>query len=206
VTRPWLSASFGGGSYAMDTANTDITRTATEGGVAADEITSGLGFDVAAGLDVGSVFRMGLHFQRIYADAMLTDGTASVDYRYPAAAIYLSMAAMRPAGDRFGYGIDLGVGLTLSAAEVEVSGTGLTDRTNDLGGTGPYLAARGLFDVRLTNLLELTMSAGYRYANTNEMSADGVPIKDNDNQPFSIDYSGFEGQAGIRFYFVGAGE
>ena len=201
-TIPWVSFSYGGGTYAMENVNTDIHNVERQAGIPFDEITSGYGFDIGVGMDVGSFFRLGLHFQRIQAESSLSDGVATLEYRYPASAIYVGMAAMRPATSRLKYGIEIGLGLTLSSGEAELSGAGLFDAKSELGGTGPYFAARGIFDIKITGMLAFSTGVGYRYAATHEMSADGIPITDNDGLPFSIDYSGFEAQAGIRFFFV----
>lgn len=201
TTTPWLAVSYGGGSYAMSDANIDIREEESQRGYPFDEISSGMGFDVGVGMDVGNFFRLGVHFQRMQADTSVSDGTETLEYRYPASAIYMGLAAMRPAGSRMKYGLELAVGLTLSGAEKETTGAGLGDERKDLGGTGPYFASRAVFDMKLTSLLSLTTGIGYRYAATNEMSEDGVPIKDIDGKSFSIDYSGFEAQAGIRFFF-----
>jgi hypothetical protein len=162
ATIPWISFNYGGGSYAMSKVNEDLQLMGQQTGLPYDEITSGLGFDIALGLDVGRIFRLGLHFQRMQAESSFTDGVATLDYRYPASAVYMGLAALRPLGDRAKYGLELAAGLTLSGGEVELSGAGLADSKSDLGGTGPFLAARALLDFQITKLLDLTTSVGYR--------------------------------------------
>lgn len=221
TTRPWVIMNFGGGSYAMERANDEIQTTGESALfdheqvslLEFEEISDGLGFGLGIGVDVGDIFRMGLHFQRIRAEAssralVLTTGTAdqeaAMEFNFPASALYVALAAMRPLGGRMSYGLEAGAGVTLSGAEAVRSGADDAEVTIDMGGAGPFIVGRAMFDTRITNYLELAATAGYRYAVTNEMSSGGTPILDNDMQPFSIDYSGFEGQVGLRFYFVGA--
>jgi hypothetical protein len=206
-TKHLTVSAFGGyQTYAMSDVNSAIRSTlASFPGSQADksEIKNGAGFGGALRLWPSERVFASLEFQRLLASnsgrGSYLGSNYTVDLDVPASSVTMSAGYVPRPGSALRFGLCGGVGYYVTTGHIVTKGSGVND-TSHLEGSGFGAHGFGLLMKRITGKLDLEVDAGYRYAKTTDVTANGSRIRNADGSLAKIDWSGFMGRAGLVFW------
>lgn len=194
----WLGAEGGFGTYSMSDVNLDIQDFNASSGLQMDEISKGLAFGVNAGVNLGSL-GLGLAYERVTASSEISDATGSLEYNFPANAVYGLVQYRLPSPGPLKIGFGGGLGMISSAGSMNIAIQGLGAASGDISGSGILAEARVFGDYHATPMIVLSPSVGYRYTKVPSCKIEGQQVYNADGSKLSIDYSGIILRAGIKF-------
>lgn len=198
--RPWISGAIGGSTYAMGDVNDEVgaINSALAGtGLSMDEVTTGLNFGLAFGLDVGSGFAVGLGYDHLSARTEVGDYSGSIEYDLPANLLRgFGRYSFESAGKVTGF-LEASLGRVTSAGSITVSATGYGSQSGDIDGSGVAFEGAGGMSIWATPQFAFTGMAGFRRAEVGEVEVDGMPAYDVSGGDYTIDYSGLFVRLGI---------
>ena len=184
--------------YAMEDVNDDIgeINLALAGsGLEMDEVSKGMSFGLAFGLDLGSGFSIGLGYDRLMARSEVGDPTGSIEYDLPGNLLRgFGRYSFSGTGKTRGF-LEASLGRVTSDGTVNLAATGYPTDTSNLDGSGFAFEGAGGFSYWTSPQIALVGTVGYRYASVHDVEVDGSPIYNQSGDPYSIDYSG----AFVRF-------
>ena len=203
VIVPWVSVAGSWATYGMSDVNREIASinaAFSDSGLAIrmDEVHNGLGFEVAAGLDLPGGFAVGLGYQRLSASTNVSDGSSALAYELPANAFSLRGSYRFPTPGAGGFSLGLGVGWISEAGSVRLSAMGYPAFAFDLEGSGLLLEPFATGDWSVTPRVAVTGSAGYRRARVPEIQIFNQTVYNIDGSKYSVDYSGVLMRFGLR--------
>lgn len=199
--RPFLGVHGTLSTFAMSDVNQDIgtINTALVGtGLSMDEIHSGAGAGVSAGLEFPGPLSAGLGYDRLFASSEVGDFSGSLKYDFPANLYRAFLHYGLAEGPTTGAFLGAALGIVSEAGRVGLSVTGSGSAHSDVRGTGPLFELYAGGDVWASPQFALTGSAGYRYAKVREVEADGSTVFLESGQKMSIDYSGVFLRLGLK--------
>lgn len=200
AVRPWISGAIGGSTYAMGDVNDEVEaiNAALAGtGLSMDEVSTGLNFGVAFGMDVGSGFAVGFGYDRLTARTEVGDYSGSIEYDLPANLLRVfGRYSFESAGRTRGF-LEASLGRVSSAGSITISATGYGSESGDIDGSGMAFEGAGGMSIWTTPMFALTGMAGYRYASAGDVEVEGTPIYDASGGDYTIDYSGLFARVGI---------
>lgn len=200
--RPWFAGSLGGSTYAMSDVNDDVSTINAELAIAGaplrmEEVSKGLNYGLAFGLDLTPRFAIGLGYDRLTAGTDVGDWSGSIEYDLPANFVRaFGRYTFESAGKARGF-LEGSVGRVLSAGSVDVSVTGYGSENAGLDGSGLALEGGGGVSVWATPQFAFTGMAGFRKATIGTVEVDGLQIYNADGSDYSIDYSGLFVRVGV---------
>jgi hypothetical protein len=206
-TKHLTVSAFGGyQTYAMSDVNRAIGSTlASFPGSQAhkNEIKSGAGFGGSLRIWPSDRVFASLEFQRLLASnsgsGSYLGSNYTVDLDVPASSVTMSAGYVPRPGSALRFGLCGGVGYYVTTGRVVTKGPGVNDMSN-LEGSGFGAHGFGLVMARLRGRLVVEVDAGYRYAKTTDVTANGSRIRNADGSQAKIDWSGFMGRAGLTFW------
>jgi hypothetical protein len=204
--RPWLSGSIGGSAYAMGDVNDQIgviNSNLAGTGLEMDEITKGLNYGLAFGLDVTPAFSVGLGYDRLTGQSDFDNGTESIEYDLPANLLRgFGRYSFQGTGKAKGF-LEVSLGRVSSDASASATVVGVPPNDTKLEGSGLAAEGAGGFSYWTSPKIALMGSLGYRFAKAEDIEADGIPLQSpNGNGGFSIDYSGIFVRFGLTLAFA----
>ena len=207
VPKPWLGLTGSWGTYSMTDVNREIgaiNDTLASSGVPLrmDEINNGLGFGVAAGLDLPGGLTLALAYERLSASTEVSDMTGGIAYRLPANAFSVRGQYRFPSPGVGALSLGLGVGWVSEAGALELIAGGFGGFSLDLEGSGLLLEPFVNGDWWATPQVALSASAGYRRAKVTEVQVFNQTIYNPDGSKYTVDYSGLLLRAGLKLGFM----
>jgi hypothetical protein len=198
--RPWISGSLGGSMYAMGDVN-DYISTINSGlagsGREMDEITQGLNYGLAFGLDVGSGFSVGLGYDRLNAQTAAGDANGSIEYDFPARVLRgFGRYSFASTGKTQGF-LEASLGRITSDGTVSILVSAVGPTNGDLDGSGIALEGAGGLSYWTFPRIGLFGTLGFRSANVDNVEVDGSPIYNTSGDRYAIDYSGVFARLGL---------
>jgi len=199
--RPWVSATLGPSGYLMSDVNHAL-RTDNAGKAQSSqwhEITTGLGFGGALGLDLGNGLAIGLGYDRLGAASGRGGSGATVELDVPAH-LFRVFSRYGTAGEaRARAFLELSLGQVRTAGKSTFRADDGASVSWDVEGDG--LAFEGCIggEYRATPRLALTASAGGRRAKSRGVTIDGVPARTPTGGALTIDHGGAFVRAGLAF-------
>jgi len=207
--RPWLAASASFNTYAMDEVNGGIASlNAIIAPASMDEIDSGLGLGLAAGLDFPT-FTASLGYDHLPASSDASVGAGGFEYDL-AADIFVGRIAYRmPVAESIHFALGIGAGIALASGEFGVipdepfthtrPGPGHAVEAVILGprvevsGDAPCFEGFAQGEARLSSRLTLVPAVLYRQARID------AHVEGSEGSGVSrFDYSGFAGRLALR--------
>lgn len=194
ATRPWLSGSIGGSTYAMGDVNDEvalINEALLGTGLEMDEVTKGLNYGLAFGLDLNPTFSIGLGYDRLTGQTEVSDPTGSIEYDLPSNVLRVfGRYSFQSTGKTKGF-LEGSLGRVMSDGTGTVTVTGIGSETVDFEGSGLAAEGAGGFAYWTSPKIALTGTLGYRLAKVEDVEADGEPLySPQGDGRYSIDYSG----------------
>jgi hypothetical protein len=195
ATRPWLSGSIGGSTYTMKDVNDEvalINESLAGSGLEMDEVTKGLNYGLAFGLDVGTGgFSVGIGYDRLTGSTEVSDPTGSIEYDLPSNVFRgFGRYSFQSTGKTKGF-LEASLGRVISDGTGTVSATGIGSGSVDFEGSGLAAEGAGGFSYWTSPKLALVGTLGYRFAKVEDVEADGEPLYSPEgNGRYSIDYTG----------------
>jgi hypothetical protein len=209
-TKHLTISAFGGyQAYDMSDVNRAMQYTlASFSGARAEknEFKGGPGFGGAIRIWPSDQVFVSLEFQRLLASnsgsGQYLGNTYTVDLEVPASSLTMSAGYVLKSGSALRFGLAGGGGYYVSTGDVVTKGPGVDDRSG-FDGSGFGAHGFGLALARLTGNLDVEVDAGYRYAKTTDVTANGSRLRNEDGSLAKIDWSGFMGRAGVTFWVSG---
>jgi hypothetical protein len=203
--RPWLSGSFGTSTLAMNDVNDDIgtANTALAGtGASLDNITHGLNFGGALGLDVGRDWAVGFAIDRLLAQSEAGTTNQSVLYDTPGEIVRgFARFSFWNRGNARGY-LEASAGRTRTLATLNAQSSDAGTAHAGLEGTGPAYSLAAGMRIPSGSMFALSGELGYRYAKANDVKVEHEPIYNITGDPYSVDYSGVFVRAAVTLYLL----
>lgn len=204
--RPWFSGAIGGSTYDMTDVNDEIgvingfiNGTGLQ---PMDEITKGLNFGLAFGLDVGSGFAVGVGYDRLNGQSDIGDASGSIEYDLPANLVRaFGRYSFESAGRASGF-LEASLGSVSSAGTISIAITGVGSVTGDVEGSGLAFEGAGGVSLWATPQFAVTGAAGYRFAKVGNVTVDGTRVYAPNGSDYSLDYSGLFVRTGITVAFA----
>jgi len=207
--RTGIALFAGYNSYAMDDINDGLAGQsgAFPGAtVTADDITSGATFGGGLRLRRSEHVLVSIDALRMLAK---TSGNATYlgqpfegELAVPATAFTLTVNYFIRSSSSLSAGIGVGGGYYVCTGKGTLTG-GVGSADIDLDGSGFGFHGQGLADVALTHEVHVEVGAGYRWAKTTDLDAEGSVLHDTDGSETQVDWSGFMGRLGLTFYVGG---
>jgi hypothetical protein len=196
---PWFSASGRFGTYAMEDVNREIRMIDALTYSRFDEISSGFGLGLGVGwIPSSGRSAFGIHYERLFAKSEITDYSGSLSYDFAANAYYGTLEYRPPSTGKALFGAGMGAGAVSSAGEISLAVTGVGAASGNVEGTGPLFQGYVFAELPIGTRAFLVPLAGYRYAKISSVELDGAPIQNPDGSDYSVDYSGFVAELGLR--------
>jgi hypothetical protein len=204
ATRPWLSGSFGYSGYAMDDVNDDIgeiNATLAGSGLEMDEITKGLSYGLAFGLDVSPAFSIGLGYDRLTGQSDVSDPSGSIEYDLPANLLRgFGRYSFQSTGKAKGF-LEASLGRVSSDATATLTVVGVGTQSFKFEGSGLAFEGAGGVSYWTSPTIAMFGLVGYRVANVEDVEVDGQPAYNVSGENYSIDYSGIFMRLGLTVAF-----
>ena len=193
AARPWLSGWFGGSIYAMGDINYNIgvINDALAGsGLEMEEINRGLQYGGALGLDLGTSFSVGVGYDRLTGQSDVGNQFFSIEYDIPAYLLRgFGRYSFESTGKTKGF-LEASLGRVTCDGNATTTVSVVGPATATLDGSGLAAEGAGGFSYWTNPRVAVVGVLGYRFANVEDVEANGAPSSDPNGDPYSIDYSG----------------
>ncbi len=205
VPRPWISGTVGGSTYTMGDLNDEIdgiNSGLAGSGLEMKNVTNGLGFGAAVGVDVIPRLAVGVGYDRLTGKSKISDPTGSIEYDVPANLFRVfgryTLASM-PRANGF---LEASLGRITSAAQVKLSIAGGGAVSGDMEGSGVAFETGVGAELRPVPQFGFVASAGYRHATAGDIEIQGQPLTAVNGGAYSLDYSGMFLRAGVTVSLI----
>ena len=172
----------------------------------ADEIHGGASFGAGLRLRPSERISLALDVSHLLAKTSGSGvflGTAyNGELNVPATNVNVTLIYLFPSVGRLQFGLGAGAGYYVCTGEASATASGLTFST-DVDGSGFGAHAEGISDIALVGPLHAEIGAGYRYAKTTDVEAEGTILRNADGSKSQVDWSGFMGRTGLTIYLGG---
>jgi len=202
IKRFWLAPVGGFHTYRLGDVNNEIeTINAGIAPLHMDDIKSGFGYGVAAGVDLNPAVTLEIAYDRLLGSSKVGDATGSLEYNLPANE-FTARGTFRQATEAtFAVGFGVAAGLVKTAGEVTLGGApGTGSLSAHLSGSGPAVEGFASGDWRVSPRFAITPHIGFRYAKISETKVEGQVIHNPDGSNYNLDYSGLATGVRLKLY------
>jgi hypothetical protein len=187
---------------AIDTPGTFFPGAAARG----DRIHGGGGFGAGFRVWPSERVRVAVDVSRLLAK---TTGTAvflgtpySAELDVPSTGVSATVAYFFPSLGRARLGLGAGAGYYNCTGRASATASGTTLSTT-LDGSGFGAHGEGVGEIRLSSLIRVEVGAGYRFARTTDVEAEGMTLLNADGSKSRVDWSGVTARAGLAVSLSG---
>jgi hypothetical protein len=193
--RPWIQVSGGYNTFSMKDVN-DYLDTGT-----VDNISNGLSFGGAFGIDLPPAFAIGASYDHLSASTDFVASGGKYELEVPAnllRAFGQYQFVKGPKSVVFG---EVGLGMVSTSGTETLTLTGLGSGGVKWEGSGASYDGSLGAEFIMAPQISFVGSLGYRYAKTSELKIDGEVQKMANGDNASMDYTGMSAKLGIKLAF-----
>jgi hypothetical protein len=194
--KPWLSVTYGYGSYSMQDLNEFISEiNNASGGNFIDEINGGQIFSVCGGFQYPSGVSFGIGIEFLVADSKYSDPGGFLEIQIPATVYKGLIEYQFNTSSNLVPHISGELGMLQTDGQISWAVGEEGESLKSLGGSSVFLSGVAGIDLRVSKTIAIRGQAGYRFADIAYL--DNGIYKTN----FGLDYSGYLLRAGIKVTF-----